>query len=210
LVHCFPEGEPAKQPSKPPRLLVQHAVVQHGLVSFTDQSRGATQKAAAQPVDVELHDITTLPEHRGPYTISATLTGGGVVSWDGQVSLVPMASAGRFHLRGFPLATAWRFVQDEIAIAEPQGAIDAKLRYDFAYRDGATSLEIDGVDVTATGLVLAERATKAPLLALDEVSVAGVSGDVVARQLTVPEISVKRGRVAATMAQDGTVNWERL
>src|SRR5262249_38696891 len=49
-----------------------------------------------------------------------------------------------------------------------------------------------------------------PLLALDEVSVAGVSGDVVARQLTVPEMSVKRGRVAATMAQDGTVNWERL
>src|SRR5262249_55880674 len=45
---------------------------------------------------------------------------------------------------------------------------------------------------------------------LDEVGVAGVSGDLVARQLTVPEISVKRGRVAATMARDGTVNWERL
>src|SRR5215467_1551161 len=62
LLDAFPKGEPAKQPSKPPRLLVQHAVVQHGLVSFTDQSRGATQKTAAQPVDVELHDITTLPE----------------------------------------------------------------------------------------------------------------------------------------------------
>ena len=210
LIDAFPKGEPAKQPSKPPRLLVQYAVVQHGLVSFTDQSRGATQQAAAQPIDVELRAITTLPERRGPYTISATLTGGGVVSWDGQISLVPVASAGRFDLRGFPLATAWRFVQDQVAIAEPKGALDANVHYDFAYRDGATSLSIDGVDVTATGLVLTERASKAPLLTLDEVGVAGVSGDVIARRLTVPEISVKRGRVAATMARDGTVNWERL
>jgi Domain of Unknown Function (DUF748) len=210
LLDAFPKREPAKQPSAPPRLLVQHAVVQHGLVSFTDQSRHAMQQAAAQPIDVELHDITTLPERRGPYTISATLTGGGVVSWDGQVSLVPVASAGRFDLRRFPLATAWRFVQDDFAIAEPKGALDANLRYDFAYRDGATSLKVDGVEVIATGLVLTERASKAPLLALDEVGVAGVSGDVVARQLTVPEISVKRGRVATTMARDGTVNWQRL
>jgi hypothetical protein len=210
LLDAFPKGEPAKQPSAPPRLLVQHAAVQHGLVSFTDQSRGATQQASAQPIDIELHDITTRPERRGPYTISATLTGGGVVSWDGQVSLVPLASAGRFDLRRFPLATAWRFVQDNFAIAEPKGELDANLRYDFAYRDGATSLKVDAVEVIATGLVLTERASQVPLLALDEVGVDGVSGDVVARQLTVPEISVKRGRVAATMARDGTVNWQRL
>ena len=210
LLDAFPKGEPAKQRSAPPRLLVQHAVVQHGLVSFTDQSRRATQQAGVQPIDIELHDITTLPEHRGPYTISATLTGGGVVSWDGQVSLVPVASTGRFDLRGFPLATPWRFVQDDFAIGEPKGALDAKVRYDFAYRDGATSLKVDRVEVTATGLVLTERASTAPLLALDAVNVAGVSGDVVARELTVPEIGVKRGRIAATLARDGTVNWQRL
>ena len=210
LIDAFPKGEPAKQPSKPPRLLVQHAVVQRGLVSFTDRSRGAAQQAAAQPIDVELRDITTLPERQGPYTISATLTGGGVVSWDGQISLVPVASAGHFDLRGFPLATAWRFVQGEVAVAEPKGALDANVRYDFAYRDGATSLRVDGVDVTARGLVLTERESKAPLLTLDEAGLARVSGDLVARQLTVPEITVKRGRVAATMARDGTVNWERL
>ena len=210
LIDAFPKGEPAKQPSRPPRLLVQHAVVQRGLVSFTDRSRGAAQQAAAQPIDVELRDITTLPERQGPYTISATLTGGGVVSWNGQISLVPVASAGHFDLRGFPLATAWRFVQGEVAVAEPKGALDANVRYDFAYRDGATSLRVDGVDVTARGLVVTERESKAPLLTLDEAGLARVSGDLVARQLTVPEITVKRGRVAATIARDGTVNWERL
>src|SRR5262249_10178154 len=70
--------------------------------------------------------------------------------------------------------------------------------------------KLQGLDVAVTGLALAERASKAPLLALDSVSLVGASGDVVARELTVPEISVSRGRVAATLARDGTVNWQRL
>jgi hypothetical protein len=192
LLDSVPKSEPAKQPSAPPRLLVQHAVVQDGLVSLIDQSLRAPQKAGAQPINVALHDITTLPGRRGPYTISATLTGGGVVSWDGQVSLAPVASTGRFDLRRFPLATAWRFAQDDVAIGEPKGALDANLRYQFAYRDGVTSLKVDGLDVGVTGLVLTERGSSAPLLALDAVNVAGVSGDVVGRQLKVAEIAVKR------------------
>jgi hypothetical protein len=207
LLDAFPDSEAVK---KPRRLLVQHAAVQHGLVSFTDRSRRAAQRATAQPVDIDLHDITTLPERRGPYTISATLTGGGVVAWDGHLSLVPVASAGRVDLRGFPLVTAWRFAQDHVAIAEPKGTLDANLRYDFAYRDGAASLKVDAGKASVRGLALEERASKAPLLAVDEVDVVGVSGDVIARQLAVREVAVKRGRIAATLAPDGTVNWKRL
>ena len=210
LLDALPKDEPAKQPTAPPRLLVQHAVVQDGVASLTDLSRHSPQTAAVQPINIELHDITTLRERRGPYTISATLRGGGVVGWDGQVSLVPLASAGRFDLRRFPLATAWRFVQDDVAVAEPAGELAANLSYQFGYRDGATSLKVQGVEIAVTGLVLAERASKAPLLALDRVNVISASGDVIARELTVPEISVSRGRVAATLARDGTVNWQRL
>src|SRR5438128_1424774 len=112
--------------------------------------------------------------------------------------------------RRVPLATAWRFVQDDVAIAEPTGELGANVHYQFAYRDGTTSLQVEGVEVAIRGLVLTERTTNAPLLALDEVDVVGVSGDVIARQLTGPEISVKRGRVAATLARDGSVNWQRL
>ena len=42
-------------------------------MSFTDLSRRAPQTLAVQPIDIELHDVTTLRERRGPYTIAATL-----------------------------------------------------------------------------------------------------------------------------------------
>jgi uncharacterized protein involved in outer membrane biogenesis len=210
LLEALPKGEPAATPAAPPRVLLQHAVVSDGVVSFTDRSQRVPQTAALQPINIELHDVTTLRERRGPYTISATLTGGGVVSWDGHVSLVPLASAGRVDLRGFPLATAWRFVQDDVAIAEPRGQLDANLRYQFTYRDGATSLKVEGMEVGLAGLVLHERDGKTPLLALDRLDVVAAWGDLIARELTVPEIAVSRGRVAATLARDGTVNWQKL
>jgi uncharacterized protein involved in outer membrane biogenesis len=210
LLETLPKGEPAAEPAAPPRVLLQHAVVSDGVVSFTDRSQHVPQTAALQPIDIELHDVTTLRERRGPYTISATLTGGGVVSWDGQVSLVPLASAGRVDLRGFPLATAWRFVQDDVAVAEPRGQLDANLRYQFAYRNGTTSLKVEGMEIGVAGLILRERDGKTPLLALDRLDVVAAWGDVIARELTVPEITVSRGRVAATLARDGTVNWQKL
>jgi uncharacterized protein involved in outer membrane biogenesis len=213
LLEAFPQGEPAAQPAPaaPRRMLLQHARVSGGAVSFTDLSGRTPQTATVEPINVELHDITTLPGRRGPYAISATLTGGGVVDWEGEVSLFPLNSTGHLSLRGFPLATAWRFVQEDVALAEPAGRLDSEARYELAYRDGATSLKVDGVDVTVTGLMLAERGEKkAPLLALEKIRLAGGRGDLISRELTVPEISVSRGRLGATMVRNGTLNWQML
>ena len=212
LLDSFPRSqpEPAPAPTAPPRVLLEHAVVRGGSLSFTDLSGRTPQTATVEPLDVELRDITTVRDRRGPYTISATLIGGGVVGWEGDVSLVPLASTGRLGLRGFPLATAWRFVQEDVALAEPAGQLDATVRYQFGYRDGATSLKVEGVEVAVTGLVLTQHGDKEPLLALEKVDLTAGWGDLITRELTVPEISLSRGRLAATMARDGTVNWQNL
>ena len=209
LLDAFSKSEPAPEPAAPSRVVLQHARVSGGVLFFTDLSGRTPQTATVKPIDIELHNIATLRDRRGPYAISATLTGGGVIDWEGEVSFVPLASVGHVTLSGLPLATAWRFVQDDVALAEPGGRLDAKARYEFAYRDGTASLKIDGADVTLADLVLTERGGT-PLLALEQIRLAGAHGDLIARQLTVPEISVRRGRMAATIAGDGTVNWQRL
>ncbi len=212
LIDAFSRGEPA-EPPKPTaarRVLLQHLLVRNGLLSFTDRSGRTAQTATIEPIDLEFHDLTTLPGRRGPYAISATLTGGGVVDWEGEVSLVPLRSTGRLALRGFPLATAWRFVQEDIALAEPAGRLQAEGGYQFAYRDGTTALEVDSVVVAVAGLVLTRRGDRTPLLTLEEIRVAGGRGDLVSRDLTVAEISLSRGRVAATMARDGILDWQSL
>ena len=126
------------------------------------------------------------------------------------MSLVPLRSAGHLGLRGFPLATAWRFVQEQVALGEPGGRLDAAAQYQLAYRDEAMSLKFDGLDVTVTDLVLTERGEKAPLLTLEKIRLVGGRGDLISRELTMPEISVSRGRLAAAVARNGIMNWQRL
>ncbi len=53
LLDALPKGEPAPEPAAPPRVLLHHAVVRDGLVSFTDRSHGAPQTAAVQPINIE-------------------------------------------------------------------------------------------------------------------------------------------------------------
>ena len=209
LLDAFPKSEPPPKPAPPPRILIQHAVLRSGSTAFTDLSRRTPHTATLEPINIELHDVTTIRERHGPYAISASLSGGGVVGWEGEVSLNPVASTGRFEVRGFPLAIAWHFAQDDLAIAEPGGRVDADLRYRLTYREQAASLTVDGVDVTVAGLVLAQR-DKTPLLDLQKIRLTGGRGDLIARDLTVSEISVSRGRIGATMARDGVVNWQSL
>src|SRR5687767_3930202 len=57
LLDAFPRSEPAAAPATPRRLLLQHARVSGGVLSFTDLSGRAPQTATVQPFDVELHDI---------------------------------------------------------------------------------------------------------------------------------------------------------
>jgi hypothetical protein len=210
LLDAFPQSDPAAPRKAPPPVLLAHTVVRGGWLTFTDMTRRAPQTATVQPINVELRDITTVPERRGPYAIAATLVGGGVVGWDGDVSLFPLSSIGRLGIRGFPLATAWRFAQEDVTLAEPSGRLDGEVRYQLIYKDGTTSLKVDGVEVTVDGLALTQRGDKGPLLTLQKIRVAGGRGDLISRELTIPEISVSRGRVAATMARDGTVNWQTL
>src|SRR5437763_1491734 len=211
MLDALPKDEPAKQPTAPPRLLVQHAVVQDGVASLTDLSRHSPQTAAVQPINIELHEITTLRERRGPYTISATLRGGGVVGWDGQVSLVPLASAGRFDLRRFPLATAWRCVHD-VALALGDESRAAPLALDVGGLSlGLSARLVSGPSGLAgvadnLGLTLARVAVrseaKTPLIALERIAVEGGRVDLGARQVAVSRVAVNGG--ATTVVRDAS------
>src|SRR5438876_1894709 len=52
LLDSLPRSEPSPQPSAPRRVLLQHAVVRRGVLSFTDLSTRTPQTARVEPIDV--------------------------------------------------------------------------------------------------------------------------------------------------------------
>jgi len=160
-------------------------------ISFTFSDRSDTTPATETfaPLNIEFKRISTLPDRKGPYTISANLPGGGTVSWSGEVSLHPVFSLGRLSVSGFKLATAWKFAQDEFNLVEPAGEIDFSTRYRFDYRDQDAVLTLKDSMLALKSLVLTEKGKQAPMLALDTIEVAGMGFDLQTRKIMVPNIT---------------------
>jgi uncharacterized protein involved in outer membrane biogenesis len=195
---------------RPTRLLVQHAELIDGSFTFSDRSDITPAAETFAPLNIEFKDISTLPDRKGPYTIKAILPGGGTVGWQGQVSLQPIFSQGQLSVSGFKLATAWKFAQDEVSLAEPEGEMDFSAHYRFDYRKHNAFLALKNSKLALKGVVLTEKGKSIPILALKAIEVAGTSLDLNAREVVVPNITVRDGRIAASVNEEGVFNWQTL
>lgn len=203
-----PDSEDKDGP--PPRMLLQHAILSNGMFALSDRSGATPAQAVVGPVNLELHDISTLPELRGPHTLTARLPAGGVFSWRGEASLRPIFFRGEINLKGLKLATLWNFLRDEINLAEPAGDIDFSLRYQFDHADGAARLNFENMALKAAGLVLSEAGSKTPLLTLETVEATDGRFNLATRELVLPSIQIRKGALAAQADSGGVINWQRL
>jgi hypothetical protein len=211
LADSFPKsGNPAPTGRRLPRLLLQHAEIVDGSFTFSDQSNPTPASETFSPLNLKFNKISTLPERKGPYAIEADLPGGGTAGWRGEISLHPIFSAGKICITGFKPATAWKFVQDKLNLAEPEGEMNFSTRYRFDYRKGTPQLILQDAVFTLKNLVLTEKRKRTPLLALKAIEASGMRFDLQKRNLKVPAIAVRDGRITAAVDEKGMLDWQRL
>ncbi len=211
LADSFPKSEDSPPTDRrPPRLLVQHAEVVDDSFTFSDRSDPTPAAETFSPLNLEFKEISTLPERKGPYTVKADLPGGGTVGWRGEISLHPIFSEGELSMAGFKLATAWKFAQDELNLAEPAGEMYFSTRYRFDYQKRTPFLVLQGAKLALKELLLTEKGQSKPILALEAIEVDDMRFDLQARELMVPNITVRNGRVAASVDEKGLLSWQKL
>src|SRR5262245_6334880 len=99
LADSFPKSEGPSEPKAPPRLVLQHFELSDAAITFSDRSGAQPRFDTLRPLALELRDLTTLPDRKGPYNVVARLPGGGTLAWRGEVSLQPIFSAGELALQ---------------------------------------------------------------------------------------------------------------
>jgi hypothetical protein len=209
LADSLPKGEP-KPDAAPPRLVLQHIDITDAALTFSDRSGERPRFESVRALALELRDISTLPDHRGPYSIAARLPAGATLSWRGEVSLQPIFSAGEVELKAAKPATVWRFLQDELEIAEPQGEVDVALRYRTAYAKGALELGVEDLRVAARDLAVSLRGAKQPFFALKAARASGGRFDLGRRELRVPQIELRGSTVRAEIDAAGKLDLASL
>jgi outer membrane protein OmpA-like peptidoglycan-associated protein len=211
LADSLPKSESSPPTDhRPPRLLLQHAQVVDGSFTFSDRANPTPAAATFSPLTLEFNEISTLPERKGPYTVKADLPGGGMVGWRGEISLYPIFSEGELSMAGFKLATAWKFAQDELNLAEPLGEMDFSTRYRFDYQKRTPLLVLQDAKFALKGVLFTEKGKKKPLLALKAIEADGMHFDLQERELMVPNIVVRDGKVAASVDEKGLFDWQKL
>jgi uncharacterized protein involved in outer membrane biogenesis len=194
----------------PPRLLLQHAEIVDGNFTFSDRSVPTPATETFTPLNLELKEISTLPERKGPYTIQAKLPGGGTIGWRGKVSLNPLFSEGELSAAGFKLATAWKFVQDAVHLASPAGEVDFSSRYRFNYQKHVPLLVLQDANLALKKLLLTEKGKNTPMLALEAIEASGMHFDLQQHELSVSNITIRDGKIAASVDEKGLLSWQKL
>ncbi|HMA87387.1 MAG TPA: DUF748 domain-containing protein [Burkholderiales bacterium] len=206
-------GEKPAAPAKdeaPVRMLLRHVALSEGRLTYTDRSGPAPASATLEPINLEFDDVSTLPERKGPYTVSARLPGGGNVRWRGEVSLRPIASEGVLSIAKFRPASVWKFVQDQFRLDPPAGEVDFVTNYRFLFAGGKPQLMLSGANLGVAGLELRQPGAAEPLLVLQQVQASDVGLDLQRREITVPKLAISNGRVAAAVDPDGNVDWQTI
>jgi hypothetical protein len=193
-----------------PRLLLHRATIYAGTATFSDRSGPEPESTAVRPINLELRDFSTLPDHRGEYTVSARLVDGGSLNWRGDVSLEPLASQGEVRFTGMKPLTLWRFLRDELAVEEPRGEVDYSARYRVAYAKGVPQVALDDVKLAGRDFVIVATGAKTPLFSLSSLAAEGGRFDLATREFVFPRIEARDGAVAIAVDKSGAIDWEKL
>ena len=209
LLDDLPGKEP-RSDSEPPRLLLQRVVLSDGAIAFSDRSDPTPASTKLGPINFELHDISTLPDRSGTYAVSARLAEGGDIGWRGEISLRPLSSQGEISVKGAKPLTAWRFLRDELGLAEPRGEVDFASRYRVAYAGGIPQATLEDLRLVGRGIVLIAIDAKRPMLELASMEVKSGRFDLAARELVIPGIVLREGMAVVDVDAEGRINWQKL
>ena len=200
------EDEKAEPAKALPRLLIRHFELKEGRFDFSDQTVAPAFETAFSPLDMILQELSTLPDDKGAYQISARTTLGSQLRWKGEIGLSPVSVSGDFSLEGFQLAQLESYLKGRVSIAAPEGVAGFNTQYRVRYDDKKLSLNLDRLDATVEGLRLCGIGATEPAVVLEKIAVSGGRLDLVQRTFSLTGIDLAGGKVNLIRRADGSLD----
>lgn len=204
------QGEPRPKGADeaPPRLRVSLLQLQQGRFDYRDASHQPVRATYADALQLELSELSTLPEERGAHQLVARTALGAQLRWRGEFGLQPLQAEGELRGEGLELAKLWALLPHApLAIQAPGGKAGFALRY--AVRDEAgqpLSLKLDGLQLQLDELALQGLQASEPALRLRSLRLDGGSLDLQQRRLQLGRLALQGGRLLVARDAQGRVD----
>ncbi len=194
----------------PFRLVLKHIQVTEGEVVYTDQRQSVPATIAIRPLNLELHDISTLPDREGPYSLVATTPENESFQWTGEITLHPFRSRGRLGFNNINLSSVWQFFHDSMAIDNPGGRFDFNTAYEIDLGPTRPIIRLNKLEFSLADLAMQFPGDASPLLELSRLDIKAPLVDVTNQTVDVQKILFQGGKTAVDFDGNGRLNWSRF
>ncbi|MET0610722.1 MAG: DUF748 domain-containing protein [Pseudomonas caspiana] len=207
----LPPSEPAvpdEPASKPFPLRIDEIKLAEGYVHFQDLRPSEPIEFLYDKLNLELKNLSTLPEDNADMTLVAAGPEGGQIDWVGRISLVPITSEGTLKVTDGKMKVWWPYVRDAVPLVLKDGLLNFSTAYSLNLSK-ETELKL-----TNTALSIAPFAIDAPdgrpLARLQRLDVTDSSIDLAKQLVTVGKIRSTKLETWAALEADGQLDWQKL
>jgi uncharacterized protein involved in outer membrane biogenesis len=189
-----------------PRLLIRRFELSGGQFDFADHTLQPTFTAVFKPLDLNLEDLSTLPDDKGAYQIATRTVLGARLRWQGTVELNPVAVVGTVAVDDVRLARLTPYLRGRIDVAPPAGLLDVATRYRLTYAAKQLGLKLDDLALNLDGFKLHGSKPDGAAVDVDRFAVKGGRFDLASRTVDLGQVSLSGGQVALTRLADGRLD----
>lgn len=206
----LPASEPKSEqpPSDPFPLRIGSIKLSGGYLHFADQRPSEPIEFIYDDMNLELKNLSTLPDDNADMTLVARGPNGGRVDWSGTLSLAPIASEGTLKITDGKMKLFWPYVRDAVPLVLEEGVFNLDTHYKLNLSK-TTELLLD-----KTSMRIAPFAIKAPdgrpLVRLANLEVSETSIDLAKQLVTVGKVRSEKLETWAALERDGQLDWQKL
>ncbi|WP_437881598.1 DUF748 domain-containing protein [Pseudomonas sp. LRF_L74] len=203
------EDEPDEKPSSGifPVRIERIALIENGL-HFQDLRPSEVVDFVYDSLNLELKNLSTLPDDNADMTLVATGPAGGRIDWNGKIALSPISSSGQLTLTELNMSGFWPYVRDAVPLVLEHGTLSLSTHYSLNLAKG-TELQLTDTSATLAPFAIKSPDDK-PLVKLEQLEVGKTSLDLAKQLVTVGEIRSKNLETWAAREADGQLDWQKL
>ncbi|MBU0885204.1 MAG: DUF748 domain-containing protein, partial [Gammaproteobacteria bacterium] len=197
--------EPASEPFP---LRIDSIKLLGGNVHFEDLRPSEPIEFIYDDLNVELLNLSTLPDDNANMSLVATGPIGGRIDWSGRISLVPLSSSGNLKITDGKLKAFWPYVRDAVPLALEDGSVNLNSDYSLNLAKG-TELLLSNTQLSVNSFAIKSPAGKA-LVRLQSLDISETSVDLAKQQVIVGKIRSQQLETWAAREADGQLDWQKL
>nr|WP_288465571.1 DUF748 domain-containing protein [uncultured Pseudomonas sp.] len=205
----LPPSEPkTDEPGEPFPLRIDRIELAGGNLRFQDLRPQEPIDIHYDDLNLELHNLSTLPDDNADMTLVATGPAGGRIDWSGELSLSPFGSSGTLKITDEPMQAFWPYVRDAVPLVLEQGVVNLATDYRLDLRKG-TELSLSNTRLKAAPFAMKAPDGK-PLIKLQSLEVSETSLDLAKQQVVIGKVRGQQLEAWASREKDGELDWQKL